>query len=397
MHAYNNVPFYHGKLKEAGLRPEDIHTLEDLQKFPITTKNELKAYTLDKIVAHNYSAGALRKRNTGGSTDKPFVFFKDTTTVCHELAALYRFRSWYGFFGFKQALTFFPYCLPWSKEFKSFLENWLISDRNEQTLSKYAHWMKRFRPKVLEGSPVGFYVLVNFLKKERLPDINLSAVLATSETLFSFQRQAIESAFNCRVFNLYGSNEIGSIAQECEEHTGLHINAEDRIVEFIRGEEGVSPGEMGEVVITDLENYAMPFIRYNIEDVGVPMADLCSCGRGLPLIKEINGRATDLIVSSDGNIIPGDIIAQFILFRDHKWTQQFQVVQPSRRKISIKIVKSPESGTENLQLALRRIHKCVGNMKLETEFVESIVPPLSGKSRFIISEASHEFFSKPMK
>lgn len=396
-HAYENVAFYHGKLKEAGLRPENVRTLKDLQKLPITNRNELKAHTPDKTIANNYNSGTLKKGNTGGSTEKPFIFFKDKKATCHELAALYRFRSWYGFFGFKQAfLTLFPYYLPWSKEFKSFLENWLICDRNGQTLRKYAYWIKRFKPRVLEGSPVGFYVLANFLKREELLDMDLTTVLATSETLFSFQRQAIESTFNCRVFNQYGSNEIGSIAQECEEHTGLHISAEDRIVEFIKGGEPVSAGEMGEMVVTDLENYAMPFIRYNIEDVGVPTDGLCSCGRGLPLIKEINGRARDLIVSLEGRVLPSDIFAQFILFRGLMWTQQFQVIQPSREKILIKIVKSP-NGTENLQLLLEKICKRLTNVKVGTELVESIPPPPSGKSCFVISEVSHGFFSKPIK
>jgi len=397
-HAYNNVPFYHERFRETGLKPEDIRTLADLQKLPITEKNELKAYTLDKTVANNYNVGKLERRQTGGTTGKPFIFFKDRKTIYHELAALCWFRSWYGSFGLKQAFfRFFPHFAPWSKAFKSFLVGWLVLDRTEQTLRKYAHWIKRFKPKVLEGSPVGFYVLANFLKKEGILDIDLPIMLTTSETLFGFQRQEIESAFNCRVFNHYSSSEINSIAQECEEHTGLHINAEDRIVEFIKGEHVVSPGENGEIVITDLENYAMPFIRYNIEDVGVPTDGLCSCGRRLPLIKEINGRVRELIVSLDGSFIPGNVFAKFILFRRHKWTQQFQVIQLSTGKLLIKIVKSPEDGTENLEFILRKIHEYLGEVEVRTELVDAITPPSSGKHRFVISEISHEFFSKTRK
>ena len=397
-HAYDNVPFYHQKFKEAGIKPEDVRTVADLQKLPITTKNELKACTPDKTVADNYDVEKLKRGQTGGTTGKQFMYFKDKKTFHHELAALCWFRSWYGSFGFKHAFfRFFPYHIPWSKEFKSFLTGWLICDRSSQTLHKYAQWIKRFKPRVLEGSPVGFYVLAKFLKKKEFPDIDLSIVLSTSETLLSFQRQAIESAFNCRVFNHYGSNEICSIAQECEEHTGLHVNAEDRIVEFVKGGQVVSSGEMGEIVITDLENYAMPFIRYNIKDVGVPTDGLCSCGRGLPLIKEVNGRVWDLMVSSDGRFIPGDVFARFIIFKDHKWMQQFQVIQPSQKEISIKTVKSPEGGSENLELILRKIREHLGEVELEVEFVESITPPPSGKHRFIISEASHKFFSQAEK
>ena len=392
-HAYNNVPFYHEKFKEAGLKPQDIRTLADLQKLPITTKNELKNSTPDKTVARNQSIHKLKRRQTGGTTGKPFIFFKDRRTISHELAALCWFRSWYGSFGFKQALLrFFSYWIPWSKASKSFLIGWLVCDRNTQTLWKYARWIERFKPKALEGSPAGFYVFVNFLKKEGISGIVLPVLLTTSETLFSFQRQAIESALDCQVFNHYSSGEIASIAQECEEHAGLHINAVDRIVEFIQRGEVVSPGEMGEIVITDLENYAMPFIRYNIKDIGVPMDGFCSCGRGLPLIKEIKGRITDLIVSSGGSIIPGDVFAKFIVFRGHKWMEQFQVVQPSEQGLLIRIVKSPEFEREDLELILEKIREYLGNVEVRTEFVESITPPPSGKHRFVISDVSHEIF-----
>ncbi len=394
-HAYENVPFYHRKFKEASIKPGDLRTLVDLQKLPIVTRKELKAHTPNGTVAVNYDVKTLKMGQTGGTTGKPFIYFKNRKTIDHEMAALCWFRSWYGSFGFKQAFfRLFPSHAPWSKEFRSFLIGWLICDRNLATLHKYAYWIKRFKPKVLEGSPVGFYVLANFLEKKGSGNIDLPIVLSTSETLFGFQRQAGESAFNCRVFNHYGSNEICSIAQECDEHTGLHINAEDRIVEFIKRGQLVSPGEKGEIVITDLENYSMPFIRYNIKDVGEPMDNLCSCGRGLPLIKEINGRVSGLLVSSDGSIISGDTFAQFVLFRGHKWTEQFQVIQPTKKELLIKIVKSPDWGPENLQFILEKIHEYLGEVEIKTEFVDSIPPPQSGKHRFIISEASQEVFGQ---
>jgi phenylacetate-CoA ligase len=391
-HVYENVPLYRENFKRMGTIPEDIRRLTDVQKLPITTKDELKAHTPNETIASNYDIRTLIKGGTGGTTGAPFVYYKDGETISYELAALIRFRSWYGFFEPKQTfLRLFPYYLPWSKEFKSFLMGWLICDRSQLTLSKYSQWAKQFTPRSLEGSPVAFYALSRFLERAEHAGLSLPVVLSTSETLLDSHKLAIESAFNCRVFNHYGCNEICTIAQECEEHTGLHVSAEDRIVEFVKDGEVVAPGEAGELVITDLENYAMPFIRYNIKDVGVHTDDVCSCGRGLPLIERILGRTGDLLTSRNGTIVPSDVIAQFMLFKDQKWMQQFQIVQPSKEELLIRVVKSTDQ-SEHLKLIEEMIGKQLANVHVETELVESIEAPPSGKHRFVISEESRKFF-----
>ena len=393
-HAYNNVPFYHSQFKEAGIRPEDVRSLGDIQKLPITAKHKLREQAPDKTIASNYDVYTLVKGSTSGTTGEPFVYYKDSRTISHELAALCRFRSWYGFFQFKQTfLRILPYYAPWSNEFKSFLVGWLIGDGSTTTLHKYTHWIRRFKPRSLEGSPIAFYALDEFLGKRGFAKLSLPVALCTSETLFESYKQKIESAFKCKVFNHYGSNGICAIAQECEEHTGLHMNAEDRIVEFVKGGEVVSAGEAGEMVITDLENYAMPFIRYNIEDVGVPTDDMCSCGRGLPLIDRILGRTLDLLISPEGTVVPSEIIAQFMLLRNPNWMQQFQAVQPSRQELLIRMVRSDDQ-FENLKLLRGIVEKHLGNVQVKTEFVESIETPPSGKHRFVISEESQRFFSQ---
>lgn len=393
-HAYENVPFYRGNFKQAGIKPEDIRTLTDIHKVPITTKDEMKTHTPNETIARNHDIRKLVKGGTGGTTGNPFTYYKDARTINHELAALHRFRTWYGFFEPKQTfLRLFPYYVPWSTEFKSFLMAWLICDRSQLTLSKYSQWVKRFNPRSLEGSPVAFYALAGFLERANQAGLGLPIVLSTSETLLNSHKQAIESAFHCRVFNHYGCNEICTIAQECEEHAGLHINAEDRIVEFVKGGEAVAPGEAGELVITDLENLAMPFIRYNIRDVGVPTSDTCPCGRGLPLVDRILGRTGDLLISQNGTIVPIDAIAQFMVFKNQKWMQQFQAVQPSRKELLIRAVKS-RNQPENLKLVQEMIGREVGNARVKTELVESIEAPPSGKHRFVISEESRRFFNQ---
>lgn len=399
-HAYENVPLYHETFRKVKLKPADISSLEDIQKIPITTKDDLINNSPNKTVARNYDVQKLRKGQTGGSTGKPLSFFFDKRCFHHRMAAFQRFASWFGFYpGVKHALFWRPYYLS-SPKIASTLEA-VMKRRLEfhphkitkQALHEQVRKLKRFKPRILIGYTSLLLLLANFLKQEDIKDINPTAIVTQAETLFESQKKVIESAFNCPVFNHYGLVEVGGIAQQCDQHSYLHINAEGRIVEFLRRGENVSFGEKGEMVVTDLYNYAMPFIRYNTDDVGLLTDDSCTCGRGLPLIKEVVGRADDLIVAKDGEVVSWTFF-YFAphLFKNGEWVQQYQIVQPSREKLVIKIVKAAEPKEEHIQYLKSNIRKYLGDMQIEIEFVESIPLSPSGKFRFVISHVAPKMF-----
>lgn len=396
-HAYENVPFYHRTFSVLKLKPRDIKSLRDLRKLPIVRKEDLR-YNFPKTLARNYKIESLEKRVTSGSTGKPLQVYKDKRVIWHDWAAWYRFASWYGFYPSDKIIslsTARPYDLSIRNLLGSFARRWLhlfAYRMTEQTLRNFTLTLRRFKPKVLHGFTSPIFLLANFLRKEGVTDMSLSAVHVEGETLLGFQRRLIESVFNCRVFDHYGCNEIGVIAQECEEHSGLHINAEERVVEFMKDGEDVSSREEGEIVITDLNNYVMPFIRYNLEDVGIPTDEPCTCGRGLPLIKELKGRVSDFIVAKNGELFAGEFFAlpAPYIIKNHEWIQQFQIIQPSREELLIKIVKSAEPKNEHLDYLIKQIRKHLGDIEVKIIFVESI--PAARKFRFVTSNVTHELF-----
>lgn len=408
-HAYDNVPFYHEKFRERGLKPEDISNLRDLRKLPIIKKDDLKANFPNRVIARDHNIKDLLRASTSGSTGKPFTRYMDRRAAWFARAARRRFESWYGLYPGIRYVTLrsrapstrerliFSYSpsirgrLTDIMKRRLLLVTWKIT---RKTLREFSILLRQYKPKVLRGNVSLLFTLASLFKKYDISDIRPTAVVAYGETLFDFQRRLIESVFDCRVFDYYGSAEFDPIAEECEEHSGLHIDAEDRIVEFIRGEENVSFGEEGEITITDLNNYAMPFIRYNIEDMGIPTGERCACGRGLPLIRELKGRLCDLIVTKDGGLVPGlffNLPAPYI-FRNYEWIQQYQIIQPSREKLLIRIVKFAEPKNEDLKYLINGVRKYLGDIEVETEFVDSIPTAPSGKHRFIISKVAHELF-----
>ncbi|UCE29824.1 MAG: phenylacetate--CoA ligase family protein [Candidatus Bathyarchaeota archaeon] len=400
-HAYENVQFYHRRFRELGLKPTDVGNLEDLKKLPIVKKENLR-HGFPDTLARNYNTRTLEKGTTSGSTGKPFEWYLDKKGFQHNSASYYRFASWYGV-NLGDKIVSVTTASPWgARMHQSARVRWGYMLRRvlrltayqitEQTLHDFSIILKQFKPKTLRGFTSPIFLISEFLKKEGISDINPSAVITTGETLFDFQRRLIESVFDCNLFNFYGSSEIESIAQECEEHCGLHLNAEERIVEFVRNGENVSSGEEGEIVITDLNNYAMPFIRYNTEDVGIPKSDQCGCGRGLPLIMDVKGRVCDLIVAKNGALISGEFFAlpAPYFLKNHKWIQQYQIIQPSREKLLVNIVKSAEPRKQDLEYLVNRIHKHVGDVNVEIRFLESI--PTASKHRFTISHVTPELF-----
>ncbi len=212
------------------------------------------------------------------------------------------------------------------------------------------------------------------------------AIITSAELLDPEQRSLIEAVFECRVFDRYGSRETSVIASECEKHSGLHIGAENFLLEFIKENKPVKPGEYGKIIITDLMNYGMPFIRYQIEDAGVPSDETCACGRGLPLMKMAAGRVTDFLVTPERKIISGASLTIYLV-ANTPGVAQAQLVQEKIDEIIFRIVKGENFGEKSLAYLQSEIPKFFGpSMKYQIEYVEQIPLESSGKYRFSISK-----------
>ena len=393
-HAYNNVPYYHRIFRNLELRPEDIKSTKDLVKLPILTK-EIIRKNFDKLIAQNHTKLVLT--TTGGSVGEPLKFYRDNTTRSYTQASVFRNLNWAGWeLGDGWCtLSGSSYDIKEIRKMDKRLYATIIRRKilpadnlSEKQLDNYIDILRRFKPKIITGYASSLFLMAKFMEKERIANINPASIVSGSEMLFPWQRFKIKEQFNCDVFDGYGSREF-QIAYECEEHTGYHISAETVLMEFVKNEEQVYSGESGKILITDLHNYAMPLIRYEIGDVGKPSDEQCSCGRGLPLMSSLEGRITDFIVTPSKKVISGTMLS--LVFKDFDFVKKYQVIQKTKNKIFVKLVPTKPPSQDDEKNLLTILQKHIGfDVEIEIKFVEAIPTPPSGKYRAVISNVSIE-------
>lgn len=391
-HAYEQVPFYRRKFDNVGVRPSDIRTIEDLSKIPLTVNREIQATSLTEVTARGINFGKCTKRMTSGSTGFPLEVVLDGRTVDFQnaLAARAYFEN-----GMK----------PWHKMARFVEPGFDINNRWFQRLglmkteyvpifdcvNRQANTIERLKPNVIRGYPSSLEILARFCM-DNDKRIHPQLVFSGAELLAKETRRIINSAFQTKLSDLYASVEFGLMAWECEAHFGYHINVDGLVVEFIRNGLPVGPGERGKIVCTDLFNKVMPLIRYDIGDIGVPFDEQCACGRTLPLMKIVEGRTGDHLITLDGRVIPP--IAFFPYpFQEVKGIKQFRIIQEKRDMITIQIVPKENFQTHSLGLdmARRNILDVFGvNMHVEFQILDKIERDPSGKLRKIISKVPVE-------
>jgi phenylacetate-CoA ligase len=254
-------------------------------------------------------------------------------------------------------------------------------------IRKFAYELIKFKPDVLRGYGSAIYFFAQFIKKEEIK-VNPKIVITTGDGLMGYERQQIREIFECDVFDFYASREISAIAAECPTHQGYHVTAENLALEIVKDGEPVADGETGIVLITNFNNYAMPFIRYCIGDLAKSSGEKCSCGRNLPLIESIEGRMSDVLVNANGTYTASP--SAHYVFKGLK-IRQYQIIQEDYEQITIKIVKEKGFSERDIQSILQRTREYLGPFKVNLEFVNSILQEKSGKRRVIISRVPFKF------
>lgn len=395
-HAYDNCPFYTARFDKARFNPSNVQSLDDIRRIPLLTKNDIQN-NKETMRARNLSDDMIVSDKTGGSTGRPLNFYLDRKRVFSRAAAAFRHDRWTGWdIGQKSAYLWGhrgdlaePKSI--SSKFRNLLlDRMIVLDTSSITSGKLAEFkveLKEFKPMIYVAYANSIYLFARYLKETGSIDHHHpNAIITSAELLESEQRQLIESVFECEVYDRYGSRETSIIASECPSHSGLHICAEALYIEFIKDGKQVGTEQLGKVIITDLLNFGMPFIRYQIEDVGMPVEKACSCGRGLPLMKIAGGRMTDFLVAPDGRIISGASLTIYLI-ANAPGVAQAQILQEKRNEIILRIVRNEKFGDESLRFFEREIPRFFGGaMKYELEYVDEIPLEQSGKYRFSISK-----------
>lgn len=397
-YAYANVTFYHSVFRKLNMTPKDIASSDDYRKLPLLDKEDIRN-NINYIVSSNYKIGDLIPNSTGGSTGVNLNFFNDRKHSGYVSAIVLRNDRWAGLeTGEKNArLWGSPFDMSLQDNLKNRIYNKLFRTRflssynlSEENMFVYVKKLLQYKPKVIIGYSSSLYHFAKFLEKNGIKGINPKSIISSAEVLYDYQRELIESVFQCRVFNRYGCREFSTIAQECSQHSGMHINAEHVYVECLkRDEEPAALGERGELVITDLDNYGMPFIRYRIGDIGVLSDRKCNCGRGLPILEKIDGRVFDIVVGTNGRAVGGTFWT-LLLRTAIEGIKQFQVVQESENEINIKIVVDELFKAGYIDMLTSKIRESCGeDMQVNFKVVDEILPTESGKFRFVISKVAH--------
>jgi phenylacetate-CoA ligase len=395
-HAIATVPFWQDRFAQAGLQPRDIAQPEDLQALPLLTKADLRAQG-ERLLSTAYSQETLHRHATSGSTGVPVVAYRDE--ACHQFkrAATLRSDEWSGWrLGEKKAIIWGnPFQEARIHTWRGYLRNQLL-DRcyfldslniNNDALHEFAATLRAVQPTLLFGHAHSLYLFAKYIEEHGPNDIRPRGAIATAMVLHKWERQKIESVFHCPVINRYGCEEVSLIACECLERNGLHINSDSVFVEILRADSSnAEVGECGRVVVTDLTNFAMPLMRYEIGDMAVLASERCPCGRTLPLIKDLSGRMADYVVTTEGKFISG------ISLTDHFNTKipgvlQLQIIQEETDLFVYNIVRDANfSETSYNKVAELTVHFFGRETRYECRFLDKIPQEPSGKYRFCISK-----------
>lgn len=353
-HAYAHSAHYRTTFDAAGVDPERIRAVADVQRLPLLTRTTAQA-SVDLRTA-DWPRAAFAKP-TSGSTGEPLVVRYSTESRLWRDATRWRGFGWAGYRMGQKAVHIWgvPAAAPRGlQRLKVNVDHVLRRDvyvsclvRSPAQLRLMVDTIRRERPDVLLGYAQAVADLARFVLREGLRDWDAIPVVIGAERLWGHDRADIVAAFGPAVFETYGCREFMLMGSECEAHDGFHESAENLIVETVvrEGDGSVrpaAPGEQGEVAVTDLHNLACPFIRYLTGDLAVARAPApCACGRSLPRFGPVAGRVTETLHDVDGNPVDGIVFA--ILFGDlNKHTRQFQVVQRKDRSVVVRIVpKSP--------------------------------------------------------
>jgi phenylacetate-CoA ligase len=401
-HAYRNVPYYRARMQELKLRPEDVQTQADLQKLPFLTKTDVRKHLYFDILSENHSKADILKITTSGSTGEPFVVFADRAQLEFRWAATLRSQEWTGYQFGDRCVRLWHQTLGMDKTqvFKEKLDAALtrrkfipVFEMSEDKLEAMAREISNWDPVLMDGYAEALDFLAHYLKSRTDLNVRPKAIMSSAQTLPDSSRRLIEEAFGCRVFDKYGAREFSGIAYECEAHTGHHVVGEGFIVEIMRDGMPVKPGELGEIVITDLNNFCLPFVRYRLGDLGVAVDPdfVCPCGRGLPLVGNIEGRVQSIIQGTHGRFLPGTFFAHYLKEFDHA-IQKFQVVQELHGAITFHVVRGGRFSDDVLQEVLATFRNHLGDdMQIDVTFVENIEMVRTGKRLASVSRLKVDF------
>ena len=393
VHAYNHVPYYRKLFDKTGIDPFSIHNERDLEQLPITRKGDLIEHP-DLFVADNSKSYYPMHHHTGGTTGHPCPYLNDRKSWALNWAVkMHTFmEAGYRYGDDKLAVMAGGSLIPGKTSgMKHKLWRWAnnyysmpISHMTAQTMDEYIGCILREKIQFLRGYPSAVASFADYIVSTNR-SVPLKAVFTTAEMLYPHQREIIRQAFGCDTWDSYGCGDGMGQATDCKEHDKMHVCEQVSIMQIV-DKEGleVRPGEEGEIVLTSLYDYAMPFIRYAPGDYAVKGEGKCVCGRQSKTINRIIGRSSDVFRFSNGRIING---LSFPIEELTNEVRRFQIVQVKKDAVEVLLEEKTHLSEERLTKLKETVEfHCGEGVIVEVKVVDKIVVPDSEKFRYVVSK-----------
>ena len=391
-HAFDKVPFYQ-RLYKATAGIDGAKDTRSITKLPTITRQDLVQTSLEERTASDAALSSCIYKTSSGSSGMPVTVLKDPSTRYYAAAHWLRKFLVYGLGPGDRACVSIP-----GQAGSSLFSNskglwgWVLRRKVRELslatdLKNNLKMISSWKPDLLAAPPSYFRTFIEFAEElGQFPTVKIA--LTMGEMLDSSTRKLIRDKLQAEVFETYGLAETGGVAWECPTHSGLHINAESLVVEFLKDGEPVASGESGEICVTHLSMRATPIIRYRVGDLATPLDVDCPCGRGLPLMKDIQGRLSDYIVTEDGrHVSPYTVMS---ILEGISGTSQYKVTQRKDHSIEL-LLKTTESKTESilqqLQLCCKQLF---GDTPVTIAIVERIERPTGRKFKVVESELERQ-------
>lgn len=398
-HAAQNVPLYRQRFQEAGVTADSIRDVDDLLKLPPLTRDDARRFVRER---ESMAPPFVEiKKNTGGTTAEPLLFGYDRGSEAWRQATKLRGYGWAGYHPGDVSVHFWG--APMSRVPNAVVRAKIEVDRmirrehyyacavmNPENMMEVVRAIRRLRPRAFICYTQAGAELARFINKEGLRDWSNISVICGAEKLYPHDRVELEKAFGKCVFETYGCREFMLIGTECEHHDGLHMSMENLVVEVLVEENGkvrhAREGEEGELAVTDLHNYGMPFIRYITGDrVRLGTTARCACGRALPKIAGVDGRTAELLHDKDGNAVTG-LVFNVLFTPLAAAVKRFQVVQHKDRSVTMKVIRGEDTTAQPLEEVRRMLADFLKGVPVTIEEVAELPTTASGKRRIVVVE-----------
>lgn len=394
--AYDKVGYYGALFRREGIRPEDIRDANDVSRLPITTKKDFQSRPQADFVVSGIRPEECVAKRTSGSTGQPLTFL--FTPAERDFQTLMNLRILFAN-GFRltdrMAYLINPHRFPKGKYWfqnLGILRRYYLSVFDDPEVHRDA--ILAIRPDILYGYPSNLTMLGLLFREKGMGGYRPKAVYSSAETLEEGPRALISRTMGTDVYDILGLVETGDIAWECHAHEGYHLNTDAVMMEFLDdADRPVPPGRPGRLVCTSLYARTMPLIRYDTGDICVPVSRRCSCGRTLPLMESITGRANDFIVLPDGKIIASCFLV--IIMQGFPEVAQYRILQNDRDVLHLQIVRGNRFGPETSGRIEKEIRGVAGpEIGIRMEFMEALERDDSGKIRTVVSKVIPDFPEK---